>query len=87
MSTENIKEAVQEKYGEIARAVAASGSKACCGTSASTCETAADPITSNLYAEGERAALPVEAVKASLGCGNPTALAQLRPRSGLRRRH
>jgi arsenite methyltransferase len=77
MGGEGIKGAVQEKYGEIARSVQGGGAKSCCGT-ASSCETA-DPITSNLYAAGETAGLPEEAVKASLGCGNPTALAQLHP--------
>ena len=71
---ESIKEVVQRKYGEAALA-ARSGAKAGCG-----CGTACgpDPITSNLYDETQAASLPAEAVLASLGCGNPTALAELK---------
>ena len=73
MSTD-IREVVKEKYGEAALRVK-SGGNACCGSTAST--GCADPITSNLY-DGEQAAeLPQEAMLASLGCGNPTALANL----------
>lgn len=77
MSTEDIKQVVREKYGEAARRVKTGGGSSCCGGQAST--GCSDPITSNLYAEGETAALPQEAVVASLGCGNPAALAQLSP--------
>jgi arsenite methyltransferase len=71
----NIKEVVKEKYGEAARRVAAGGAGSCGGAaSASPC---CDPISSNLYQAGEIAGLPLQAVAASLGCGNPTALAQL----------
>jgi arsenite methyltransferase len=69
-----IKEVVQRKYGEAAMQ-ASSGAKAgwgcgtCCGT---------DPITSNLYDETQASAIPAEALLASLGCGNPTALAELK---------
>ncbi len=73
--SESIKEAVQEKYGQIARSVVRGVAKSCCGPS-SGCETA-DPIASNLYAAEERAGLPENVVLASLGCGNPTALAKL----------
>jgi SAM-dependent methyltransferase len=76
MADETIKEIVKEKYGKAALRVTSGGSS-CCGTVASRGE--CDPITSNLYTEGETAALPGEAVAASLGCGNPTALAELRP--------
>jgi SAM-dependent methyltransferase len=72
MSTTNIQDAVREKYGEIARAVGASG---CCGPGACGCS---DPITSNLYSDTETAGLPAEAVAVSLGCGNPTALIDLK---------
>ena len=73
---ENVKEIVQEKYGQAALR-ARSGATSCgCGTSASSC-CGPDPITSGLYEAGETAALPKEAVNASLGCGNPTALAEL----------
>ncbi|HWC18193.1 MAG TPA: arsenite methyltransferase [Terriglobales bacterium] len=74
----NVKEAVQEKYGDIARSVASGTAKSCCGPS-TCCVTAVDPITSNLYGDEEKAGLPEQAVLASLGCGNPTALAQLNP--------
>jgi arsenite methyltransferase len=76
MSTE-VKETVRRKYGEAARQVAEGGKSSCCS---STCcgGTAEDPITSNLYSSSETAALPEKAVRASLGCGNPTALAELR---------
>jgi arsenite methyltransferase len=76
MDEKSIHETVKEKYGAAARQVTA-GKTACCGggTELSGC----DPITRNLYDASERNALPAEAVAASLGCGNPTALAQLRP--------
>jgi SAM-dependent methyltransferase len=77
MSTENIKEVVREKYGKAALQ-AAGGSQACCGGS-SCCATDVDPITTGLYDEAQTQGLPQEAVLASLGCGNPTALAQLSP--------
>ena len=69
-----IKTAVQEKYGEAARR-ARSGSSATCGCASDCCGT--DPITSNLYDDAEAGAVPAEAMLASLGCGNPTALAEL----------
>src|SRR4249919_2352087 len=71
-----IKETVQQKYGEAA-VRARSGQTGCgCGTSSSC---GVDPITSNLYEEGQAAGIPEQALLASLGCGNPTALADLRP--------
>ncbi len=75
MSTESLKAIVREKYGEAARRASAGGTSSCCGSSCG-CGTA-DPITSNLYSDSETAVLPQEAVLASLGCGNPTALAEL----------
>jgi len=74
----NVREIVKEKYGEAARR-AAQGKKdsSCCGE-ASGCG-CGDPITSNLYDASQIGTLPVEAVIASLGCGNPTALAELKP--------
>src|SRR5947208_9698698 len=72
----NIKETVKEKYAEAALRVLDGGSS-CCGASSS-CGTA-DPITSALYDEKQAAQIPEEALKASLGCGNPTALAELSP--------
>ena len=72
-----IKELVQQKYGQAARQ-ARSGLKAGCGSRTSAC-CDADPITSNLYDENQAAAIPAEAMLASRGCGNPTALAELKP--------
>jgi arsenite methyltransferase len=79
MSTrpEDIREVVKEKYGQAALRVT-SGNSTCCGASA-VCGTDVDPITSNLYGSDQTSLIPEEAVKASLGCGNPTALADLRP--------
>lgn len=74
MSSEAIKDVVKEKYGQAALRVHSGGSS-CCG--ASPFDGCCDPITSNLYSESQTGALPDEAVRASLGCGNPTALAQL----------
>lgn len=69
-----LKEVVKEKYGQAALRVN-SGSSSCCGASAAI--EGCDPITSNLYDAAQAGVLPEEAVLASLGCGNPTALAQL----------
>jgi arsenite methyltransferase len=76
MSETNIREIVKEKYGQAALRVHEGGS-GCCGSAPSSLGKS-DPITSNLYARGETAGIPEEAVRASLGCGNPTALAELR---------
>ena len=76
MSESNIQEAVQQKYGEAAKR-AANGGTACCGGGAQL--SGCDPITKDLYSEAEKGALPKTAVAASLGCGNPTALAKLQP--------
>src|SRR6202522_3922378 len=88
--TTSIREQVRERYAEEARRVhqksekssccagapkAAPSKPSCCGSNAS----AGDPITSNLYQDHEKAGLPAEAFEASLGCGNPTALAELKP--------
>ena len=70
-----VREIVQQKYGAAARQ-ARSGLKANCGCESSAC---CDPITSNLYEHGDAGAVPAEAMLASLGCGNPTALADLKP--------
>jgi arsenite methyltransferase len=73
----DIQQAVREKYGAIASAVAKTSTSAgCCGPSPCGC---GDPITSNLYSDAETSGLPADAVTASLGCGNPTALVQLEP--------
>ena len=77
MSQTGIKEAVRERYSEAARRVSGGGSGCCCGNKAAAIEP--NPITSNLYDVTEKGALPEAAVLASLGCGNPTALAQLKP--------
>jgi arsenite methyltransferase len=75
MSETDIREVVREKYAEAARRVAGTGrSSSCCGEATACC----DPITSNLYDAEQTGALPEKAVLASLGCGNPTALAELR---------
>ncbi|HEX7125012.1 MAG TPA: arsenite methyltransferase [Thermodesulfobacteriota bacterium] len=73
MEKTGIKETVRERYREAALRVIQGGS-GCCGPTG-----AKDPITCDLYEAGDTAALPAEAVAASLGCGNPTALADLRP--------
>jgi arsenite methyltransferase len=72
----NIKEVVKQKYGEAALRVTSGGSS-CCGATAST--GCCDPITTNLYDAAQIGQIPEEALLASLGCGNPTALAQLKP--------
>jgi SAM-dependent methyltransferase len=72
-----IKEVVKEKYGQAALRVTSGGSS-CCGASTAL-DGCCDPITSNLYNAAQTGELPQEAVLASLGCGNPTALAQLKP--------
>ena len=74
MSDTNIQEVVKQKYGEAAKR-AASGGTACCGGGAEL--SGCDPITKDLYDEVDKAAVPDKAVAASLGCGNPTALAKL----------
>jgi len=73
----DIQQAVRDKYGAIASSVQnASKATGCCGPTACGC---GDPITSNLYSDAEKGALPDNAVAASLGCGNPTALIELTP--------
>jgi ubiquinone/menaquinone biosynthesis C-methylase UbiE len=78
MSESSIKEKVRENYGRAALKVlnAEAGAGVSCCAGACGC---ADPVTSNLYGEGETAGLPAKAIAASLGCGNPTALAELKP--------
>jgi arsenite methyltransferase len=82
VSDSAVRSTVKEKYGQAAQRVsegatasACCGSSACCGATTE----AWDPITSDLYDEKQKAGIPVEAVLASLGCGNPTALASLKP--------
>ena len=74
-----IKEVVKEKYGEAALRVVSGEGNACCGSSPSSCCSGGDPITSDLYDQLQKDELPETAVLASLGCGNPTALAELKP--------
>ena len=74
MSGTDIKEVVKEKYGQAALRVSQGGSSCCGATSSTGC---CDPITSNLYDLSQAQQIPEEALLASLGCGNPTALAQL----------
>jgi SAM-dependent methyltransferase len=84
---ESLKAVIQEKYGAAARQAAKGpAGSSCCGGGCGAGETAGagqgsttDQITSNLYSDEERGTLPTEAVNASLGCGNPTALTDLRP--------
>ena len=74
---EKITETVRERYAEAARRVTSGEAATCgCGTGNDSC---CDPITSNLYGDSEASEVPETALKASLGCGNPTALAQLNP--------
>ena len=75
MNADELKQAVKERYGEAARS-ARTGTSSCCGAGNELLK-CCDPITSNLYEEG--AGVPEEALRASLGCGNPTALAKLEP--------
>ena len=76
MESMSVQEQVKEKYGSAARAVAESGSvPACCDPGLGCC----DPITTDLYSTDQTETIPEKAVKASLGCGNPTALIDLRP--------
>ena len=71
----DVQKHVKEKYGEAARAIAEQGSvQACCDPGLRCC----DPITTNLYSENEKGLIPEKAVLASLGCGNPTALIELK---------
>src|SRR5712664_3197307 len=73
MANEDLKAIVKDKYGKAALKVTSGDGASCCDATAR----AADPITSNIYGCGETADVPAEAIAASLGCGNPTALADL----------
>lgn len=74
MTEPNIRDTVKEKYGSAALRIATGGSS-CCGATPAT--GSGDPITSNLYDAAQSSQIPTEAMQASLGCGNPTALAKL----------
>src|SRR6516162_2989464 len=75
--TNDIRGTIKEKYGQAALRVAGGGS-GCCGATSAT-GAGCDPITSNLYDAAQAREIPEEALLASLGCGNPTALARLNP--------
>src|SRR3989442_2846049 len=75
MANDELRAVVRDKYGKAALKVTGGAA----GSGGGAPGRAADPITSNIYGCGETAELPAEAVAASLGCGNPTALAQLNP--------
>jgi arsenite methyltransferase len=78
IGSSNLRDAVKEKYGQAAQRVTSGEGNSCCGAAppgASTC----DPITSNLYDATQTGQIPEQALQASLGCGNPTALAKLNP--------
>jgi len=76
MSVQTTTEVLKQKYGEAARRVHGGGNSCC---SAAALDTCCDPVTTNLYDAAQTSQIPEGAVKASLGCGNPTALAQLNP--------
>jgi SAM-dependent methyltransferase len=78
MAIQDIKEVVKEKYGQAALRVQSGAQNSCCGASAAL-EGCCDPITADLYHAAQAQQIPEDALKASLGCGNPTALAQLNP--------
>jgi ubiquinone/menaquinone biosynthesis C-methylase UbiE len=77
MSDEGVRDLVKQKYGQAALRVIGAGTSCC--SSSTTSQSSCDPVTSNLYGTAETSELPREAVAASLGCGNPTALAELKP--------
>lgn len=77
MSTQTVKDVVREKYGQAALRVQSGAGNSCCG-GAPALEASCDPITSNLYNAAQEGEVPEAALKASLGCGNPTALAELK---------
>ena len=92
MERDDVRELVKQKYGEAALRVLSGQGGACCGSTTKEseavccgetksddgcCSNTSDPITSDLYSEAEASEIPESAILASLGCGNPTALAQL----------
>jgi arsenite methyltransferase len=77
MSSENIKPIVQEKYGAAAKRAASDQASACCGSSPASTLGGCGSITANLCGEAEAGSVPEAAMRASLGCGNPTTLANL----------
>jgi arsenite methyltransferase len=80
MANDGIREIVKERYGQAVKAAVKGNKPSCCGSPASASPLAgADPITRNLYSSDEAALIPSDALAASFGCGNPTALADLNP--------
>jgi arsenite methyltransferase len=83
MASEDIREVVKEKYGQAVKAAVKGANASCCGPASSSggaaLKEATDPITRDLYSADEAALVPADALAASFGCGNPTALAELRP--------
>jgi arsenite methyltransferase len=75
----DVKEVVREKYAQAATRVAQGAAGSCCSRTAAGGESCCDPITSDLYDSTQTADVPEQALLASLGCGNPTALAELKP--------
>src|SRR5262252_7562606 len=75
---EELKDLVKEKYSQAAVRARAGAASRCCGADAAS-DSCCDPITSNLYDAAQAEEVPDLALRASLGCGNPTALAELRP--------
>jgi arsenite methyltransferase len=78
MSETNVKEVVKERYGKAVVQALQGSKSSCCGSGTSTSVSCCDPITDNLYDIGQISQIPEEAVLASFGCGNPTALAELK---------
>src|SRR5262245_16189101 len=78
MSSQTVKEIVREKYGQAALRVKSGAGNSCCG-GGSAFDVSSDPITSSLYDAAQESEVPDTALQASLGCGNPTALAELKP--------
>jgi ubiquinone/menaquinone biosynthesis C-methylase UbiE len=76
---EDLRAVVRGKYGAAAEAVRRGAKAACCDTSCCSATDATDPITADHYINGEASEVPAQALAASLGCGNPTALAELKP--------
>ncbi|MEO6950415.1 MAG: arsenite methyltransferase [Polyangia bacterium] len=76
---DDVRETVKARYGEAVKAVSQGAKAACCGSTASTGVTGIDPITRDLYDAVQAGSIPEEALLASFGCGNPTALAELKP--------
>jgi ubiquinone/menaquinone biosynthesis C-methylase UbiE len=77
-ASEGLRETVRERYGQAVKAAIGGGKTSCCGSSAAPGVTGIDPITRDLYDASDAAAVPADALLASFGCGNPTALAELK---------